>query len=123
MPHRIEKINKLLQEEISQILLKEIEFEKVMVTITRVNVSPDLETAKVLITVMPLESLAFKPQSEFNIEEREKKVITVLKRNINDIQKIIKKRLEMKPVPKINFEIDRGMKNLYRIDEIIKHKT
>lgn len=117
---RLRKISKLLQREISQILLKEIEFEKAMVTVTDVDVFPNLQRAKVLVTVMPCGKLASGVEEEFDTKENE--VMMVLKRNTINIQRILNRKLNMKPIPRIEFEIDKGMKNLYQIDEIIEKK-
>lgn len=104
MPWRIERINNFLRKEISQILLKEMDFEQTFVTVTDVKTSTDLTKARVFITIIP--------------ETKEKEVLSILGENIYDIQKRINKRLNTRPIPKIHFEIDKGMKNLYKIDEI-----
>lgn len=107
MTRRIEKVNRLLQKEISQILSSQVDFEGSLVTITNVHTTGNLLNSEVLITVIP--------------EENEKKVLKILKRNIFNIQKVMNKKLNMRPVPKIHFKIDEGMKNLYRIDKISRN--
>lgn len=109
MSKRIEKINKLLQKEVAQILSSQIDFGKSFVTITNVKTMRDLQECKILITVFP--------------QEDEKRVLKLLKGNIWQLQKTINKRLKMRPVPKIHFEIDEGMKNLYKIDKISQEKN
>lgn len=104
MSFRLGRINSILRREISQILLEEIDFDNVLVTITEVIARPNLTQAEVLFTVMP--------------EKEEEKVLEILKRNVYDIQRTINRRLKTKPVPKIIFIIDEGMKNLYRIDQL-----
>jgi len=104
MTRRIEKVNSLLRREISQAILKEIDFGDTLVTITDINTNRNLLESEILITVLP--------------QEKEKEALRVLKNNIYDIQKIIDKRLKMRPVPKICFRIDEGMKNFYKIDSI-----
>ena len=54
MAKRIPQVNELIQRELSQIVLREIEFPlDVLVTITRVAASQDLEYAKIYISVIP----------------------------------------------------------------------
>lgn len=101
---RIQKVNSLLKREISQILLKEIDFENTFVSITEVESTGDCSQASVFISVTP--------------EENEEKALSILNKNIYDIQKQIDKKLKMKPVPKIHFEIDQGMKNFYKINQL-----
>ncbi|HEX67559.1 MAG TPA: ribosome-binding factor A, partial [bacterium] len=53
---RLPRVNSLLKEEIANILLKEIDFPKeVLVTVTRVECSPDLRQAKIYVSVIPKE--------------------------------------------------------------------
>lgn len=53
MPRRIEKVNSHLQREIAVIIDREVELpENALVTVTRVDTSPDLKNAKVFITVL-----------------------------------------------------------------------
>lgn len=104
MSYRLGRINSILRKEISQILLEEIDFDNALVTVTEVITRPNLTQADVLLTVMP--------------DKEEEKALKILGKNLYDIQKTINKRLKTKPVPKISFKIDEGIKNLYRIDEI-----
>ncbi|HOK35070.1 MAG TPA: 30S ribosome-binding factor RbfA [Candidatus Pacearchaeota archaeon] len=100
---RLQKLNSLLKKEISQILIKEIDFDNAFVSITDVDSTGDCSKATVFISVMP--------------EEKEQKVLSILEKNIYDIQKQIDRKLRMKPVPKIHFEIDKGMKNFYKMNQ------
>ena len=118
MSHRIEKINKLIQKEISQILLEEIDFEGDLVTVTEVRSSPNLTSGKVLITVIPKNYPTNKFLDDSKIKSIEKEVLNKIQGNIYDIQKQINKKLKIRPVPKIYFEIDEGIKNLYKIDQL-----
>lgn len=104
MNFRLQRINDLLREEISKILLKEIDFENnCIVTVTRADTAPNFSKSKIFFTVIP--------------ETKEKYVLSQIKNNIYDIQKIINKKLKMKYVPRLFFEIDTGAKNLYKIDK------
>jgi len=103
MGHRLESVNNLLQEEISKIISKEIDFTDCIVTLTRVDTSADYSKSEVFITVMP--------------ESKEKEALRKTQGSAYEIQKIINKKLKMKYVPKIYFLIDEGAKNLYKIDQ------
>jgi ribosome-binding factor A len=107
MSFRKEILNSLLRKEVGKIMMKEMDFGKTLVTVTQAKVSNDLSEAKILITVFP--------------ESEEKNALFELQKNIYHLQKILNKRVKMKKVPKISFEIDQGMKNLYKIDKI-KHE-
>jgi ribosome-binding factor A len=103
---RIEKVNNLIQEEVSKLIAKEVDFEGYIVTVTRVETTRNLGKTDVLITVLP--------------EEKEKDALLTLKKSVYDIQKILNKKLRMKYVPKLYFKIDEGLKNLYKIDRVCK---
>ncbi len=102
MSYRVEKINELLHKEVSKTLLKNVDFEGYIVTVTSVKTSPDFLNTDILITVMP--------------DSKEKEALMEIDKNIYDIQKIINKKLNIKNVPKLSFKIDEGTKNLYKID-------
>lgn len=106
MSQRIERINQLLKQEISQSLLREIDFANTLVTITKVETSPDLRQAKVKISVMPTE------KSELALE--------ILEKNIYHLQQVLNKKLTMRITPKIRFIIDQTELKAQRIEEILE---
>ena len=89
MTQRILRLNELIKKELGQIILKEMEFsENVLVTITRVETSQDLEAAKVFISVFP-EKLALV-------------TLKVLQAKIYNLQQILNRKLLMRSA-KANF--------------------
>ena len=106
MNQRIERINELLQREVGSLVTKESELpEGAVVTITRVDASPNLQQAKVYISVIP--------------EEQKKEVLLLLGKNIFAIQQGLNKRLHMRPVPKIIWMEDKGSEGVGRVEEIL----
>lgn len=106
MTKRIERVNKLLKEEINKILLKEFDFEKVLVTIIDVETAPNLSYADIKISVMP--------------DDKEEQILKILESQIHSIQKALNKKLNMRPIPRIRFKIDKDLKKLHKIDEILE---
>jgi len=104
--NRIKKVNKLLKQEISQLLLREIDFNDILVTVTNVETSPDLRQAKIKITVIPT--------------EKGEQALTNIKREIFVIQQELNKKLSLRVVPKIRFEIDQTELKAQRIEEILE---
>ncbi|MGC9031440.1 MAG: 30S ribosome-binding factor RbfA [Minisyncoccia bacterium] len=89
---RIQKVNSLLVKEISEIILRKIDFPKnIFVTVISANVSKDLQKVDIFLAVFP--------------EKEKDKCLEVLNKNIYKIQKILDKKLKMKPVPKIVFKL------------------
>ena len=104
---RIQRVNQLIKKELSQLLLREVEFPKdILVTITRVESSPNLIQARVYISVMP--------------EEKTSRVFQVLNRQIYDIQQILNKRLKMRPIPRIKFVEEKETAEAGRIEELLE---
>ncbi|MBI2984102.1 MAG: 30S ribosome-binding factor RbfA [Candidatus Kerfeldbacteria bacterium] len=90
---RVEKLNRLLQQEVASLLAREIEWPReYMVTVTKVKVARDAESAKVWVSVMPA--------------EYQDEVLSTLSHRIGDLQHLLNKRLVMKFVPKITFLLD-----------------
>ena len=94
---RIEKLNNLLREELSNIIDREIEFpEGFLVTVTKVAVSPDVHYAAVFISVLGGNA---------------KSALEILQKNIYHVQQMLNRRLRMRPVPKISFAVDEEEEN------------
>ena len=106
MSKRILQINELIQKELGQIILREIEFPKnTLVTITRVETSPDLSQAKVYVSCLP--------------ENRSDRMLQVLKRQGYHIQHKLNKRLETKIIPRIRFVKELKTMQAGRIEQIL----
>lgn len=108
MSERIKKINDLLRDEVARIFLDELEKEDgILITVTSADTSPTLEHATIMISVFP--------------KEKEGDVIKKLKKQVYHIQQILNRRLSMRPVPRIRFEIDPSEERASKIDEIFKN--
>ncbi|MBI4132777.1 MAG: 30S ribosome-binding factor RbfA [Candidatus Sungbacteria bacterium] len=105
---RIEKIQVLGREILAEIIARELQFpDGALVTVTRLEVSPDLYYARAFVSVLSREPAA------------EKIVLDELARSIGVIQREFNRRLRMRPVPKITFEIDREEKRRERIEKLL----
>lgn len=105
LSYRVQKLNRLIKEEVGKIIQKEFDFKKgVLITITKVDISSDFTHAKINISVLP--------------ESEEKIVLKELEKNIYHIQQLLNKKLVMQYVPKIRFVIDHSIKKAARIEEI-----
>lgn len=107
MSKRIQRVNQLIKKELSQIILKEIEFpQDVLVTITQVETSANLIDSNVWISVLP--------------EERSKRILEILNKNIYILQQKLNQRLKMRPVPKIKFLEEKRTAEAGKIEEILE---
>lgn len=105
MSDRLKKLNDLLRDEVGKILKKELELNGVLVTVVRAEISPTLEHATIWVSAFP--------------ESRGEQALREINRNIYSLQQMLNKRLIMRPVPKIRFEIDNTEKEAARIEELI----
>lgn len=107
MSKRIQRVNQLIKREISQILLREMEFPSaLLVTVTRVQTSADLREGDVLVSVMP--------------SKETEKILDFLNRKVYILQQKLNKRLKMRPIPKIRFLEEKETAEAGRIEEILE---
>ena len=107
MSKRIQRVNQLIKKEISQLLLREVEFPAdTLVTVTRVETSADLKESNIWVSVIP--------------EERQKRILQILNKNIYILQQKLNKRLKMRPIPKIKFLEEKRTAEAGRIEEILE---
>ncbi len=101
---RHERVSSLIQQEFSPILLREVEFEANLVTITRVEVQKDLEFAEIYISVIPNELGA--------------KTVELLQKRRPFLQKVLLKKINIKPMPELRFHLDTGAKQAADIEKL-----
>jgi len=85
----------VIQEELSALIQREIEFRGSLITITHVEVKNDLETARILISVLP--------------EEKSELALKVLKKFQPRLQGMLLRKMNVRPMPRISFVLDGGI--------------
>jgi ribosome-binding factor A len=106
MPKRIERINELIKEIISKLILEEIEFSPgILVTVTRVETANDLLDTNVFISVLP-DSDRFK-------------TVVYLKKKTGFLQWKMNELLNMKPLPRLSFLEEKETAEAGRIEELL----
>ncbi|MFZ0455722.1 MAG: 30S ribosome-binding factor RbfA [Ignavibacteriaceae bacterium] len=111
MSRRIERVEKLIKEEVSLIFLHELQDklpnnEIGFVTITSVKVSADLKIAKVYLSV-------------FDKEKRDE-VLEKIKLKTGFIRSLLASRLKIKFTPELKFFIDDTLDYVEKIEGLIK---
>jgi ribosome-binding factor A len=106
-PYRHEKIESLIQQELSKIVAREIEPPTgTLVTISHVEVNPDNTEAKIGVSVIPTEST--------------EDVVSNLKKRQGWLQRLLNHKMNIKPMPRINFEADYGLDKAAKIDKLLR---
>ena len=96
---RVEKLAALLKREVSEILVNGIRDERIhqaMITITSVEVSGDLQHAKIFVSL-------------FGEEQKKSEVLVCLEESKSFIRGELARRLQMRRSPDLVFKIDKGM--------------
>lgn len=107
MSKRILRVNALIREVISQLILREIEFSPaILVTVTRVETSTDLKESKVFISVIP--------------EEKLNRVIQVLNKKIYFLQQKFNQKVKMRPLPRLKILAEKKTSEAGKIEEILE---
>jgi len=107
MSERILRVNQLIKRELSQIILKEIDFPKnMLVTVTRAETSVDLEEAKIYVSIIP--------------ENQIGRVLHILETQVYNLQQKLNKRLQMRSTPRIRFLQEKETGQAGRIEELLE---
>ena len=107
MSKRIRQINILIKRELGRILAREIEFSTdVLMTITRVETTPNLMESNIWISVFP--------------EKEMGKCLDILNKNIYILQQKLNQRLKMRPIPRIKFLEERKTVEAGQIEEVLE---
>ena len=104
---RITKVNELIRKLLAEIMEKELSLKTgVIMTIAKVDTSRDLRYTRMFISVFP--------------EQETHYISETLKKELPKIQKHLYKKLHMKPLPKISFEIDTTAQEADKVEKLLK---
>jgi len=104
---RVEQINQLLLSELANLIQKHIDLPGGLITVTEVDCSPNLEQARIFVSVLP-----------------DKLYGTALKRLRRGTGFLRKKlgKLNLRTIPKIIWKIDAREKYAAEIDKLLEEK-
>ncbi len=110
MTRRTERVNDLLREEISRLVLRELHdpaLQHGLISITEVEVSPDLRHARVYVSVM-------------GSEDERTGVFQALERARHFMERELSRRLKMRQTPELMFRQDDSIERGVRLTQLIK---
>jgi len=110
--NRIAKVNSLIQHQLGPVLQEFLDWQKGLVTITKVETTKDMKWAKVWISVFY--------SSKEDSAAADKKIMDFLAKNIYDLQGELNKNFHTKIIPRISFYLDTSPRYVEHIDELIK---
>ena len=108
MSRRTLQVGEFLREELTDIIRREVKDPRVgFMTVTEVEVTPDLRAARVYVSVL-------------GSEEERSDTLAALRSAARFIRFHLKPRLRMRQIPELEFRDDRAMEHAERIDRALK---
>lgn len=109
MTRRTERLNSLLKEVISEVVRIDVDNPKIptLITITEVDISKDLQHAKVMFSLI-------------GTEEEKKECLAALQSAAGFISVLASKKVVMRHFPSLFFKIDNSVEKHLRIEEALK---
>jgi len=102
---RSDRVKELLKEQIAELLLREVEFDGALVTVIDVEVTKKLDYANVKFAVIPTQ------ESE--------RILKLLNARLPYLQSVLQRKIEIKPMPTLSFEIDKGAEKAAAIEKAL----
>jgi len=112
MSRRTEQVNELLRQELSELLSRELRDPRLtgLVSITQVDVSPDLRRAHVWVSVL-------------GSEEERNSSIKALRAARPFLRRELAHRLRLKNTPDLDFESDRSIERAQQLTDIMRNNA
>lgn len=105
MTQRTDRVNELLKSELANLITRNLAAIDYLITIIYVKCSPDLRYGLVGVSVLP--------------ENFSGTALKSLRRNSKSFRQTLKKKLNLKFIPKFNWIIDSDERNAIEIEEIL----
>ena len=107
MTRRTRQVGELLKEELADIIRKEMDDPRLgFWSITRVDVTPDLRSARVYISVL-------------GTDDERKATVAAMRSGAGFIRRHLKPRLRMRQIPELEFRDDRSLEYAASISETL----
>jgi ribosome-binding factor A len=104
---RSQRVGDLLREEIADIIMYKLKDPRIgFVTVTGIDMAPDLKSARVFVSILK--------------EEERESTLEVLNSSKHFFRSILSKRLKMKFIPHVEFRLDTSIEYGYKIDKLLK---
>lgn len=108
--HRMERVNEVMRRELATLIPKIVPMQKILLTVTGVEVKADLKSADVFLSFLG-----------GSVQEQELFFKTIERARV-EIQHLVSRRVTMKFTPSLHFKVDhsleRGTRLLQILDEL-----
>lgn len=100
------RMGSVIKKELSDLLMREVELpEGALATISGIEITRDLSQAEVGVSVIPA--------------EKEEETLKILSKNQGRLQRLLNRKLNFRPMPRINFVLDLGLANAAKVEKIL----
>jgi ribosome-binding factor A len=107
-PYRLARVAEAIREVASETILFKLNDPRIKnVTVTRAEISPDLQHAKVYVTIM-------------GTPQEQKLCLNALRQAAGFIQRKIGDRLQIRYTPTVRFLLDKGVLNTFEVTRLLK---
>lgn len=107
---RQKQINELIRRQFSMVMLEEGPnlFDKAMVSVTRVSVSPDLQNARIYLSV-------------FNTDNKQEVLLT-MEQEYPRLRYALSNKVgkQLRRMPELSFFLDESLDEFFKMDELLK---
>jgi ribosome-binding factor A len=104
---RSQRVSDLVREEIADLIMYKLKDPRIgFVTVTGVEMTPDLKSATVFVSILK--------------EEERETTINILNASKSFVRSALGKRLRLKFIPSIEFRLDTSIEYGFRIDGLLK---
>jgi ribosome-binding factor A len=104
---RSQRVGDLIREEVADIIMYRLKDPRIgFVTVTGVDMAPDMKSARVYVSVLK--------------EEDRELTLEILNSSKSFMRSLLAKRLRMKFIPTIEFRFDTSIEYGYKIDKLLK---
>jgi len=108
MTHRIERVNNLIRQEISELLQRQVKDPRLssFLAVTEVSTSSDLKYAKIFV-------------SHIGSDEEKQETLSVLTAASGFFRNELARRLRLRRIPELRFQWDNSIEQGVRLSELI----
>lgn len=106
MKHRLERVRELIKRELGSIIQRDVTFAASLVSITSVDITPDLKQAHIFI-------------SAIGTEAQKQAALETLESHRAALQHEMAKRVILKFTPRLNFKLDESIERGTRVIELM----
>jgi ribosome-binding factor A len=107
MKYRLERVREVLKRELGIIMGRELRFTSPLVTVSGVDITPDLKQAHVFVSVI-------------GTDRQQNEAIELLEQNRALLQSELSKRVVIKYTPHLNFKLDGSIERGARVITIME---